>query len=80
MVQGVCFRMETRAEAQRLGVSGYVRNMPDGSVEAVAEGDPAAVESLIDWCRRGPPLARVRDVVVVEEEPTGREDGFRITY
>ncbi len=72
--------METRSEAQRLGLDGFVRNMPDGSVEVVAEGDAEAVESLIEWCRRGPPLARVRAVEVSEENPSGTEGGFRITF
>jgi acylphosphatase len=61
-VQGVGFRDALRAEALRLGVAGWVRNRPDGSVEAVIQGDSAALERLIDWARRGPPLAQVRAV------------------
>jgi len=58
-VQGVCFRAGTVETALALGVSGWVRNNPDGSVEAVLEGDAACVNRLIEWCRKGPPMARV---------------------
>lgn len=61
-VQGVAFRAATQAEAARLGVTGWVRNEPDGSVTGHFEGDPAAVQALVDWCRRGPALARVTAV------------------
>jgi acylphosphatase len=63
-VQGVGYREALRAEAERLGVLGGVRNLRDGSVEAVLEGSDAAVEHLIAWARRGPPAARVTGVVV----------------
>ena len=79
-VQGVCFRMETRREAHRLGLAGSVRNRSDGSVEAVAEGPDEQILAFIAWCRRGPSLARVADVRVTEETPTGRETGFEITF
>ncbi|MGE3166664.1 MAG: acylphosphatase [Planctomycetota bacterium] len=65
-VQGVAFRESTRREAERLGVFGFVRNEVDGSVFAHVEGDVAAVEALVAWCRRGPALARVD---AVDEEP-----------
>jgi acylphosphatase len=61
-VQGVSYRAATEAEAQRLGVSGWVRNEPDGSVVVHAEGAADAVEALAAWCRSGPPPARVDDV------------------
>ena len=68
-VQGVFFRAETRDRARSLGLSGWVRNAPDGSVEAVFEGDRERIESILDWCRRGPSLAEVDDVDIAWEEP-----------
>ena len=76
-VQGVFFRAETRARAESLGLAGWVRNAPDGSVEAVFEGAAERVESMVEWCRRGPAGAVVEDVEVVREEPVG-ESGFRV--
>jgi len=63
-VQGVGFRYAMRHEAQRLGVSGWVRNRRDGSVEALAQGTPESVDALIAWARRGPPGSRVADLQV----------------
>jgi acylphosphatase len=65
LVQGVFFRQSTVDEARRLGVSGWVRNLPDGRVEVVAEGGREALEGLVRFCRRGPPAARVEDVEAV---------------
>jgi acylphosphatase len=76
-VQGVFFRAEARARAESLGVSGWVRNAEDGSVEAVFEGDDERVDSMVDWCRRGPRGAQVGDVAVETEEPAG-ETGFSV--
>jgi acylphosphatase len=76
-VQGVFFRAETRARAESLGLSGSVRNLPDGSVEAVFEGKQERVESMVEWCRRGPAGASVEGVEVSSEEPTG-EHGFDV--
>lgn len=76
-VQGVWFRESTREEAGRLGVHGWVRNLPDGRVEAVFEGEPTAVDALVDWTRRGPERASVTAVHVDREEPRG-EDTFRV--
>jgi acylphosphatase len=71
LVQGVWYRASTVEEARRLGLGGTVRNLPDGSVEAVATGPRFDVEQLIAWCRRGPPGARVEDVDVTwHERPT----------
>jgi len=63
-VQGVAFRASAVDEARRLGVRGHVRNLPDGTVEAEAEGERSAVEALVRWCGRGPPAARVERVDV----------------
>jgi acylphosphatase len=68
-VQGVGFRAATRSRAEARGVAGWVRNLPDGSVEAAFEGDPAAVEALVEFCRAGPRFARVERVEVFEEAP-----------
>lgn len=76
-VQGVFFRAETRDRARSLGLAGWVRNVPDGTVEAVFEGDEERVESMVDWCRRGPGGARVEEVEVAWTEPEG-EGGFSI--
>jgi acylphosphatase len=76
-VQGVFFRGTCAAEARRVGVSGWVRNLPDARVEAVFEGPEAAVQQMVAWCRHGPDLARVDDVEVRVEEPAG-ETGFRV--
>jgi acylphosphatase len=67
-VQGVAFRASTHARAQREGLTGFVRNRHDGSVEAVFEGPREGVERLVAWCREGPPHARV-DAARVHEEP-----------
>lgn len=71
-VQGVYFRAETRDRARSLSLAGWVRNAPDGTVEAVFEGERERVESLIAWCRRGPAGAGVERVEVEWEEPEGR--------
>ena len=76
-MQGVFFRDSTRRRACQRGLSGWVRNRPDGAVEAVFEGAPEAVDALIDFCRRGPERARVDDVEVADEEPEGI-DGFEV--
>jgi acylphosphatase len=70
-VQGVFFRDSTRQRARQRGVSGWVRNNPDGTVEAVFEGEPEAVERLVAYCREGPRGADVASVDVSEEEPEG---------
>lgn len=70
-VQGVSFRAWTRAEARRLGLGGWVMNLPDGSVLIQAEGPEARVDELLAAVHRGPPRARVRDVTCEPAEPTG---------
>lgn len=72
-VQGVFFRAETRDRARSLGLGGWVRNNRDGSVEAVFEGDQERVESMVDWCRRGPAHAEVENVHVAWEDPQGEK-------
>jgi len=76
-VQGVWFRESCRDLAVAAGVSGWVRNLDDGRVEAVLEGPTAAVDEVVAWCRQGPPRASVDGVDVVDEEPVG-EQGFRV--
>jgi acylphosphatase len=78
VVQGVCYRASCREQAVRLGLTGEVRNLPDGDVAAVAEGPRAAIEELIAWCRRGPPGAQVEEVQVRWSEPRGEFAGFRV--
>jgi acylphosphatase len=77
-VQGVFFRDTARRRAESLGVAGWIANRPDGAVEAVFEGEPDAVESMVEFARQGPRGAVVEEVEVSEEEPRG-ESGFRIT-
>jgi acylphosphatase len=70
-VQGVSFRYYTRERAGQLGVTGWVRNEPDGSVAGHFEGRADAVDALVAWCREGPPAARVEAVAVSRTEPRG---------
>lgn len=79
-VQGVCFRAATQRAARSFSVAGWVRNLPDGSVEAVFQGKKQDVEAVLAWCWKGPPLAHVRDVKV--EPLTGSEPytSFGIRY
>ena len=76
-MQGVFFRAETRDRAVSLGLAGWVRNLRDGSVEAVFEGDHERVESMVGWCSRGPRLAAVESTEVAWEDPQG-ESGFDV--
>ncbi|MGB9757755.1 MAG: acylphosphatase [Candidatus Bipolaricaulaceae bacterium] len=77
-VQGVFFRAHTRDLAQKLGLAGFVRNLPDGRVEVVAEGPEEKLQELIQFCHRGPPLAHVTGVEVHWEEPTGEFRSFSV--
>jgi acylphosphatase len=79
-VQGVFFRYETRDVALRHNVAGWVKNRRDGDVEAVFEGDEDDVRIVIDWCKKGPPMARVEDVKLEWEEYGGEFQGFDIKY
>ncbi len=78
-VQGVFFRDSCRREARKAGVSGWVRNRPDGTVEAVFEGSEDDVQLMLDWVRHGPPYADVERVEIHEQEPTGLTD-FAVTW
>jgi acylphosphatase len=75
LVQGVGFRYATQRRARTLGLGGWVRNRADGAVEAVFEGEPDDVATMIAWCESGPRGAVVRDVEVAWEEPGGEGDG-----
>jgi acylphosphatase len=79
-VQGVFFRSETAQEARKHRVNGWARNLPDGRVEAVFEGESESVEKLIEFCRRGPPGAEVRAVNVTREPFSGEFKEFEIPY
>ena len=79
-VQGVFFRATTEDEARRLGLTGWVRNCPDGSVETVAEGNAEKVEEFILWCHHGPPSARVTKVDLQREEPREEFENFSTRY
>ena len=78
-VQGVAFRWHTRERARTLGVVGQVRNLPDGSVVILAEGERSALEALSDWAQRGPDIARVESRVATWAEAEGLFNDFRIT-
>lgn len=77
-VQGVWFRQSTKLTADKFGVSGWVRNNPDGSVEAIFEGNRPAVQAVIDWCQQGPELARVDDLRATWHQATGEFSDFRV--
>ncbi len=79
-VQGVNFRASTRREAAARGVTGWVSNVPDGRVEAVFEGEASDVQSMVDWCRHGPPRAQVDGVEVNWEPYQGEFDGFDVLF
>ena len=79
-VQGVFFRSEARQEAKKMGIAGWVRNTPDGKVEAVFEGEEKSVKEIIEFCKRGPPGASVTDVQVVWESYTGEFRDFEIRH
>jgi acylphosphatase len=79
-VQGVYYRATTREEAQERGVEGWVKNLEDGRVEAVFEGESDDVQDIVEWCHEGSSAARVDDVEVQWKEATGEFDGFGIRY
>jgi len=79
-VHGVFFRAYAQDTARRTGVAGWVRNLPDGRVEAVFEGDANKVENMIAWCHEGSPMGRVDRVDLLEEAYTGEFDRFTIIH
>ena len=79
-VQGVWFRARTQDEARRVGVTGYVRNLPDGTVEIVAQGGEGAVNALISWARQGPPMANVISVQVTEVPAEEEFSEFEVRF
>ncbi|RLJ10333.1 MAG: acylphosphatase [Candidatus Aenigmatarchaeota archaeon] len=80
LVQGVFFRAHTKDLAVKLGVKGWVRNLPDGRVEAIFEGEENAVREMIKFCKQGPPGAKVSDVNIKWEEPKNEFHSFEIRY
>ncbi|MFN3487076.1 MAG: acylphosphatase [Planctomycetota bacterium] len=78
LVQGVFYRATCQREAQARGLSGWVRNLPDGRVEAVLQGPREAVEDMIRWCAKGPPRAQVSKIDLTYEPPEPGLQGFRI--
>ena len=79
-VQGVLYRSNVLGMAEKLGLTGWVRNAPDGSVELLAEGEKEALEELIDWCQKGPSFAKVEKVQTSWEEATGEFGDFEVRY
>ena len=79
-VQGVFYRHNTKVKALELDLSGYVRNMPSGEVEVVAEGPEEKLKMLLEWCRRGPEYAEVTDVEVKWDKFAGEFLGFSVKY
>lgn len=77
-VQGVFFRHNVRQEAERLGLTGWVRNESDGSVRVVAEGQKASLQKLIEWCRKGTEWAQVENIEVQWKEATAEFQGFEV--
>ena len=79
-VQGVAFRHYTALAAAEFGVAGWVMNLPDGSVQACFEGEEDAVRAMVQWCRRGPELARVDELIEQKGNYTGEFAGFKVRH
>ncbi|MBN1861578.1 MAG: acylphosphatase [Candidatus Thermoplasmatota archaeon] len=75
-VQGVWFRASTKQKADELGLTGWVKNTDEGNVEAVFEGDTSKVDTMITWCWKGPPLAKVTDVKITRQQGDRKASGF----
>ena len=79
-VQGVFFRAETQRAAKGFNLTGWVRNLADGRVEALFEGEDKSVDKMLEWCHIGPPAARVENLIVTEEPYTGEFNDFTIKF
>jgi acylphosphatase len=79
IVQGVCFRYYAQRKAEELGLTGWVRNISDGRIEAVIEGEDGEVDCMVQWFRHGPPDARVDEFTVREQPYRGEFDDFRVS-
>jgi len=79
-VQGVFFRANTKEQAEKQNISGWVKNTSDGRVEAVFQGDDSSVDDLIEWCHQGPSMSKVSDVTVESIDTDELFDGFSIRY
>ena len=79
-VQGVLYRSNAADVAERLGLSGWVKNVPDGGVVIISEGEKEALEALIDWCQKGPEFAKVENVDVEWSVPTGEFKSFEVRF
>jgi acylphosphatase len=80
IVQGVNFRYYSQRQAAKFNITGWVKNLPDGSVAAVFEGDDQDVEAMVQWCRRGPPSAHVTELIVQPEEYRGEFSSFSVKF
>ena len=80
IVQGVFYRASTIEESSKLGLTGWVKNCSDGRVEAVFEGEADKIEQIVEWCKKGPPGAVVRNVETIWEQATGDYNSFTIKY
>ena len=79
-VQGVAYRHKAYMQARLRHLTGWVRNTPDGNVELVAEGKDENIAAFLSWCRKGPDGAEVKDVRVIDEQPTGEFSDFTVRY
>lgn len=79
-VQGVYYRSTSAEKGLALGLTGWAKNLPNSTVEIVAEGDQDQIAELIKWCHKGPPSARVEGVDIAWEAPTGEFETFRVTF
>ena len=80
IVQGVWFRASTKDKAKQLGITGWVRNTFKGNVEAVFEGEEELIKEMLKWCEKGPPHARVENVVVKNQDTINGFENFKIKY